>query len=104
MLYERWREVARACSEQWALRDLASNGLWTFAQLAAAAEQGGGRNGDAAFPQSNTADFILTVLRAWRVGQVVCPLEIGEPIPRFGDSFPPGVAHLKLTSATTSVP
>ena len=142
MLYERWREVARECAGEIALRDLASKRRWTFAQLAAGTEsarpptnprplpardeQGeslgeglsqtnrpsaprpsppaAGGEGDGAarvsFPAGNSPEFIFAVLRAWRFGQVICPLETGVTLPAL--TFPPSnVCLLKTTSATT---
>jgi acyl-CoA synthetase (AMP-forming)/AMP-acid ligase II len=56
------------------------------------------------FPQGGSAEFILHVLRVWRSGGVVCPLEPGQANPEIG-SFPQrGIVHLKTTSATTGKP
>ncbi|MCX8157596.1 MAG: acyl--CoA ligase [Verrucomicrobiae bacterium] len=46
---------------------------------------------------------MLTLLRAWRAGLVVCPLDQGNPPPADG-RLPADCAHLKLTSATTGAP
>ena len=83
MLYERWREVARACADVIALRDLATNRHWTFAQLAAGAESARPPIAPerVSFPTGNSPEFIFTMLRAWRFGQVLCPLEIGSAPP-----------------------
>ncbi len=104
MLFERWRQVAQANSEQVALRDLASGARWTFAQLAAAVETGARPSQSISFPEGNSARFILEVLRAWRLGQVVCPLESGQAAPKLSGRPPSGVVHLKTTSATTGTP
>ncbi len=102
MLYERWREVARECAGEIALRDLATARQWTFAQLAAGTESARPprRPGHFACPAGNTPEFIFTLLRAWRFGQVVCPLEAGAP-PMVCLPPPPGICLLKTTSATT---
>jgi acyl-CoA synthetase (AMP-forming)/AMP-acid ligase II len=55
------------------------------------------------FPQGISADFVFTVLRAWRAGKVTCPLEAGQTAPGF-TRLPSGSVHLKTTSATTGVP
>jgi acyl-CoA synthetase (AMP-forming)/AMP-acid ligase II len=102
-LYERWLRVARAYRHEFALRDLSAHGEWTFAELAAAAEAEANPAGPAAFPQGGGAEFILTVLRAWRSGQIVCPLETGQPRP-VGPWPAAPVVHLKTTSATTGRP
>ena len=62
MLYERWRQMARACPAKIALRDLPSGRQWTFGELAAEAEQGGGSRDRFAFPRGVCADFVLQVL------------------------------------------
>ena len=102
MLYERWREVARACADVIALRDLATNRHWTFAQLAAGAESARPPIAPerVSFPTGNSPEFIFTMLRAWRFGQVLCPLEIGSAPPALAPP-PPHICLLKTTSATT---
>src|SRR5438045_3853266 len=100
MLYERWRQVARAFPEQIALRDLASGRQWTFRELAAETGRGPRDAQKVAFPQGICAGFIFSVLQAWRAGQVVCPLEIGQDTPEFPAALPGEIVHLKATSAT----
>ena len=100
MLYQRWRQVANLRSDELALWDLADGRRWTFAQLAAASDNAAAPPGAVTFPQGAGADFILDVLRAWRFGRVVCPLEIHQRPPQF-PAPTPGVIHLKITSATT---
>ncbi len=102
-LYERWRTVAHEYRHEFALRDLASDVRWTFAELAAHAESGSNEPGPAVFPQGAGADFILTVLRAWRSGQIVCPLEPDQPRPDVPWPDAP-IVHVKTTSATTGRP
>ena len=104
MLYERWRQIARLGPDEVALRDSASGSAWTFAQLTAAAETRSADTAPVVFPQSASADFILTVLRAWRSHQTVCPLEPGQPAPPVERALPAGIVHLKTTSATTGTP
>jgi acyl-CoA synthetase (AMP-forming)/AMP-acid ligase II len=102
MLYDRWRLVAREFAHEIALRDLPSGRRWTFAELQRASEAR--ESGDPViFPRGNGADFVLSVLRAWRHGQIVCPLEGNQPAPVFGQP-PSDVAHVKLTSATSGPP
>ncbi len=100
MLYERWRQIAREYRNATALHDLARGKRWTFDQLAAAAESES-TPGPIAFPQGQ--QFIFTLLRAWRSGQIVCPLEPGQTAPIFSQ-LPPNCVHLKTTSATTGAP
>ncbi len=100
MLYERWRHIAHLHRNAVALHDLARGERWTFARLADEAERDS-MPGPVAFPQG--PQFIFTLLRAWRSGQVVCPLEPGQAAPAFA-RLPPGCVHLKTTSATSGLP
>jgi long-chain acyl-CoA synthetase len=103
MLYDSWRHAARAHPDQIALKDLATDRVWTFAQLAAAADKGSTCTAGPVFPQGTSAEFILEVLRAWRTGQVVCPLEPTQAV-RLTGNLPPEIVHFKSTSATTGTP
>ena len=100
MLYQRWRQIARDNRGEPALLEARTGRQWTFDQLDAGAETGSAAGGPVVYPQGISAEFILAVLRAWRTGQVVCPLEAGQSPPRFVH-LPPGCVHLKTTSATT---
>lgn len=100
MLYDRWRQLARERGGEFALADRAAGRSWTFAQLADQAERYANAPGPVAHPRGTGAEFVLTVLRAWRDGQVVCPLEAGQTPPTLA-SLPPGAVHLKTTSAST---
>jgi acyl-CoA synthetase (AMP-forming)/AMP-acid ligase II len=102
MLYDRWREIVRASPDEIALRDLPSTREWTFADLDAAA-QTRETSDSVVFPRGNSAEFILSVLRAWRHGQITCPLESNQPPPDF-PTPPSHIVHLKLTSATSGAP
>ena len=103
MLYELWQRVSREHAAAVALTDLRTRRRWTFGELAKAVEQGGHSQGRFAFPQGNGPEFIFTVLNAWRVGAVLCPLESGQAPPEL-DDLPEGIVHLKTTSATTGKP
>jgi acyl-CoA synthetase (AMP-forming)/AMP-acid ligase II len=100
MLEERWRSVVARHPDELAVHDAASGTSWSFAQLAAAADALPGLSGPIAFPTGNTPNFLLTVLRAWRTGLPLCPLETGQTPPELAQ-LPSWVAHLKLTSGTT---
>ncbi|HPA20484.1 MAG TPA: class I adenylate-forming enzyme family protein [Verrucomicrobiae bacterium] len=103
MLYERWLEVARSRGKDIALRELASGRDWSFSALAEEVEASTLMEGPVSFPRGQTAEFVLTVLRAWRAGRVVCPLERGQPEPSV--PIPPAnCVHLKTTSATAGRP
>jgi len=77
---------------------------WRFCDLAAEAERDEQNESSVIFPAGGQADFILTILRAWRAGRVVCPLEPGQVPPAFAWDLPEDVVHLKTTSATTGAP
>jgi acyl-coenzyme A synthetase/AMP-(fatty) acid ligase len=72
--------------------------------LARAAESHASKPGLIAYPQGHGVDFILDVLQAWGVGQIVCPLEAGQTRPRIPRLPPKEIVHLKTTSATTGTP
>ena len=104
MLYERWQKVVRERRNEIALRDLASGRCWTFAQLNDEAETPSPGNPAMIYPQGNSPEFIIAVLRAWRERIVVCPLEAHhQPL---AVSPPPTMpcCHLKTTPASTGVP
>ena len=103
MLYERWRQVARERGNELALRELASGQQWTFAELARQAERLPVCGATVVYPQSHSAEFIFTLLRAWRDSAVVCPLE-PEQLPPPVRVPPAPCCHLKTTSATTGLP
>ena len=103
MLYNRWRQIAQERGAEIALHDVASNGQWTFAELAQVTENGLPDSSPVAYPHGISADFIFMVLRAWRNGQVVCPLETGQDPPAVPPP-PRHIVHLKTTSATTGAP
>lgn len=108
MLHDRWLETVHRHRDATALVDLAAGRSWTFSQLAAEAGRPATTTppaapGAAAFPSGSGAGFILDVLRAWRDGLPVCPLEPGQAPPAFPPP-PAGIVHLKITSATTGPP
>ena len=103
MLYERWQKVVKERRNEVALRDLASGRRWTFSQLDQEAEKFGPDKALMIHPQGNSPSFIMDVLRGWRQGAVVCPLETyHQPL----DVSPPTpfCCHLKTTPASTGTP
>ena len=111
MLYDRWREVVSDFSNEIALRDFASGRQWTFAQLdsltaAPPSPEGslshpmGEGQAEGVFPQGPAIDFITTILKGWKSGAIVCPLESGQGRPHFPRPAK-NIAHLKITSAST---
>jgi acyl-coenzyme A synthetase/AMP-(fatty) acid ligase len=102
MLYERWLQISRQHASERALSDSVSGVSWTFAELdelASAPPAGSGY----VCPTGNSPEFVVTVLRAWRHGRVLCPLESGQEPPRI-PSPPAGCVHLKTTSGSTGKP
>jgi long-chain acyl-CoA synthetase len=104
MLYERWLQVVRNSPREIALRDLPSNRQWTFQELERATETSGGEPGKMALPSGLSAEFILSVLRAWRAKQIICPMESDQRAPDIKPGLPPEIVHLKITSGTTAAP
>jgi acyl-coenzyme A synthetase/AMP-(fatty) acid ligase len=100
MLYEHWQKVVEDKRNEIALRDLASDRTWTFSQLNRESELPLPGNPAMVFPQGNSPEFIITVLRAWRSGAVVCPLEIQQLAPSVLPPLKP-CCHLKVTPAGT---
>jgi acyl-CoA synthetase (AMP-forming)/AMP-acid ligase II len=102
MLEERWRQIVATHGNTRALHDGALNFSWSFTELAALADRESVvLEGGFACPRGLGVDFVLGVLRAWRAGAVVCPLEAGQTVPVV-PPLPAGIRHLKLTSGTTA--
>ncbi len=104
MLYDCWRRTTASCPRRTALVDLTTNRSWTFGELRSVLEREPRRLGPVAFPAGHSAEFIIDVLRAWRSGQVVCPLEPVQSSPALSGRLPDHAVHLKTTSATTGRP
>ena len=102
MLYERWCGVANKFSGAAALIDAASGQRWTFGELASIAESGESAP-ELVFPATG-ADFVFSVLKAWRGNGVTCPLEPGQVPPALRQAPPGSIVHLKTTSATGGQP
>jgi long-chain acyl-CoA synthetase len=102
MLYDQWQHIAREFASEPALIDALTGSTWTFAQLDRAVEAAGTGVGHA-FPEGNSAEFIVELLRGWRDGAVVCPLEAGQLRPDL-PQFPTEIRHVKMTSGTTGAP
>ncbi len=100
MLYDRWRQVAQNFQSEIALHDLASGQRWTFAELASVTESAVKPSEMIVYPEETSAEFIFSILRAWRFGQIVFPLDARKATPTL-NAFPPHCVHLKLTSAST---
>src|SRR2546421_4779544 len=101
MLFEAWRAVVRQHRGQMALSDFARGRQWTFKELDAICDEPSSAKDAMVFPQEDGPEFIFAVLRAWKAGTPVCPLEPNQPGPRFGEKLPEGIVHVKTTSAST---
>jgi long-chain acyl-CoA synthetase len=102
MLYSAWQQTARSRRHELALIDLGVGREWTFAQLEAAGET---RAADepVVYPSGAGCEFVLDVLRAWRKGRVVCPLDQGQTVPA-PPPLPREWVHLKTSSGSTGTP
>ena len=104
MLYDQWRQIARANQTEIALWDLTSGESWSFRRLADLVERSSTEHSSPSFPEGVCLKFILKVLLAWRARQVVCPLEPAQIPPELNGHVPAGIVHLKTTSASTGTP
>lgn len=100
MFYKHWHKTVETRRNELALRDLASDRSWTFAQLFSEGEKWPADPAEIVCPQGHSPEFIFSLLSAWRDGKIACPLEAGQALLKL-DSLPKGCAHLKLTSGTT---
>lgn len=100
MLYQRWRQIADRYASDLALLDTITGCRWTFGQLAALSEKPLSQDGPIVFPKGTTADFVFSVLRGWRLGRVICPLESTQSPPLL-TGLPSECRHVKVTSATS---
>ncbi len=100
MLYERWLKIVQECGDAIALQEIGKGRAWTFCQLAEEAALMPTLGEPIAFPQGNDSGFIFTVLRAWRDGIPVCPLEPGQSRLEL-TTLPVDISHLKTTSGTS---
>ncbi len=104
MLYERWQQIVCDFRREIAVVDFASRRRWTFAELDTLARNVAAQSsfapGSVLHAQGAGVDFLVQTLVAWRLGTVLGPLEAGTAPPVLPE-VPAGVAHLKMTSATT---
>ena len=98
MLYQRWRKIVQDRAQELALLHAPTGRRWTFSQLDQASDPPSTEK-RLVFAHGNGPEFVTTVLRAWRHGRALCPIETGQQMPAVFP--PPGCVHLKLTSAST---
>ncbi len=100
-LTARWQETCGRFPDRTAI--IEGGRAWTFADLAVAlAHQP--RADRPVIARGGAVDIALAVLRAWRDGQPVLPLEKDAADPGLPSAFPPETAHLKLTPGIESEP
>ena len=101
MLYHRWLDISRRYAARPAIFD--GGKTVTFADLAAELAQ---------LPQvvspviarSGSVDFFLQILRAWRDGQAVIPVERDAPEPQFQHAPASGTCLVKYTPGASGIP
>lgn len=101
MPYLRWLETSRLHARRPAI--LGEDGVVTFADLSAAvsvAPEAGGP----VIARSGGVAFFVEVLRAWRDGQAVIPVERDAPEPMLQCALPPGTCLVKYTPGATGIP
>jgi acyl-coenzyme A synthetase/AMP-(fatty) acid ligase len=101
MLYRRWLETSRRFAEHPALSD--DGGTMSFAELAAAAESAP-RATSPVIARTGASSFFIDVLRAWRDGQAVIPVERDAPEPVLKSTPPPGTRLVKHTPGASGIP
>jgi acyl-CoA synthetase (AMP-forming)/AMP-acid ligase II len=103
MLYERWLETVRADPGAVALWDEAHGRRYTFRDLARRVLEEPVTQSPARFATGTGIGFLVSVLAAWRDGQVLVPLDHGQAAPVIRAAPGAGIVHLKTTSATSGV-
>jgi long-chain acyl-CoA synthetase len=101
MLYLRWLETSRRFADHPAILD--GDGATTFAGLAAAVESAP----KAIAPvvaRSGDLRFFVDILRAWRDGVAVIPVERDAPDPVLQRPPPAGVRLIKYTPGASGIP
>ena len=101
MPYLRWLETSRRHADRPAIYD--ADRVLTFAELAAAVA----RTPRATAPviaRSGSVDFFVEILRAWRDGQAVIPVERDAPEPVLHCPPPAGTCLVKYTPGASGIP
>lgn len=103
MLLSRWIETARRFANRPAIFDGATGELVTFAELNARLAALPKANGPV-FARSGSLAFLLDVLRSWRDGQVLVPLERDTTAPELPTEIAPQVSLIKFTPGASGIP
>lgn len=101
MLYLRWLETARRFADSPALFD--GGGVMTFAELAAAAKNAP-RADEAVIARTGGRGFFVEILRAWRDGRAVIPVEHDAPAPVLRRPPDKGTRLVKYTPGASGIP
>lgn len=102
MLYSRWQETSRA--HAWR-KAVCENGRWlTFSDVARLVDALPAVDGAIHVARTGGAEFLAEILRGWRDGAAVMPLEAGarEPVP--GNLPGREIALIKHTAGAAGVP
>ena len=101
MPYLRWLETCRRHAARPAVYD--GDGITTFAELAAAVCDAPPATGPVV-ARSRGIGFLVEILRAWRDGQPVIPVERDAPEPVLQRTPPAGTCLVKYTPGATGIP
>lgn len=100
-LYDRWLRIARNRADE---RAVCEGGQWiTFGELAERLEKRETVE-SLVIARTGGADFFVEILRSWRDGQAVLPLERAATEPVLAAPAPDGVALVKYTPGAAGVP
>jgi len=102
MLYPRWLETYRRFADRFAMID-ESGRSWTFAELAARVEAAPPAH-SAVIARTGSIEFFIAILRAWRDGQAVIPVERDAPEPSLHFPPPAGTKLVKHTPGAAGIP
>ncbi len=100
-VYIRWLDTCRRHASLPAVYD--GNGITTFAELAAAVCDAPSATGPV-IARSGGIGFLVEILRAWRDGQPVIPVEKDAPDPVLHSPPAPGTCLVKYTPGATGIP
>jgi acyl-coenzyme A synthetase/AMP-(fatty) acid ligase len=101
MLYLRWLETTRRSADRPAILD--GDGVTTFAGLAAAVENAP-KADRPVIARSGDLRFFVDILRAWRDGMAVIPVERDAPDPLLQRPPPAGARLIKYTPGASGIP
>lgn len=103
MLYPRWIETSKRFAKLPALFDGATGGVWSFEDLAARAAAAPRAEGPVV-ARSGSTEFFVNILRAWRDGQAVIPVERDAAEPALHSTPPEGTLLVKHTPGASGIP